>query len=665
MCFDAVADAERTIEFSIDGDENSEYAILNAVAVGAEPAPVVSTVTTEKQQLQYTFNATTTDATARLILSVGKSDTNIRFDNIGMYAGESCGDPSNLPKKADAVIPTDLTRADCPAPPPAVIGKTPPASRNLTLSNNQLNSLFKPQTPFAASNWTLPWNLYTPSEAANNTTGEKFPLIVVLHGGYGSEGADGNVTRDVLRYAVGVQNTGLLLEPSVSNFPAYVVAPHCKMPQAGAVMVDGKTINQPACAFRTNEWASAGGAGFNVQGEPSLAGAAVIELVEHIIDTYDIDPSRIYVTGNSMGGGGTWEVIIRRPDLFAAAVPVSGHTPASRFFENIAKSKMPIWAFAGSNDFVNPVTDTRNAITQIADQNGCAWLTEYTNTGHDDVLWASPYQESELWSWLFAQQLPAKTQEDDTQNNDSSNSSAPASSVEKIGADYEAPKTSTKPTIDGQIESAWDIAPWDAIDVPWLFDDLVPPSSPQDFSGRYKAMWDADKLYVLVEITDDVIRDLQADPVRLYWQDDTVEIFLDENRSGGSHLQGRNNDVNDANAFAYHLSTLGDTVDTYKTERRVFGDEHVQFKRVSVTATKSVWELAITIWGEDYTFEAKQNPVTLTAGKVMGFTLSYIDNDGNNGTKRESFIGSVDTPGHQNNRGFVTADDFGTLQLVD
>jgi len=63
-------------------------------------------------------------------------------------------------------------------------------------------------------------------------------------------------------------------------------------------------------------------------------------------------------------------------------------------------------------------------------------------------------------------------------------------------------------------------------------------------------------------------------------------------------------------------------------------------------------------------FDAETNKaLELAAGKTMGFTMSYIDNDG--GNRRESFIGSVDSPGHQNNRGYLDSSSFGTMTLVD
>jgi len=129
--------------------------------------------------------------------------------------------------------------------------------------------------------------------------------------------------------------------------------------------------------------------------------------LEHVIETYAVDPTRVYITGNSMGGGGTWDFTSRRPELFAAALPVSGHTPAETFLTPIADAKLPVWAFGAENDYTNPYTDTVAAIDLLDQSGGCAWLTTYTGTAHDDALWSSPYLEPEIWSWLFAQSNPS------------------------------------------------------------------------------------------------------------------------------------------------------------------------------------------------------------------------------------------------------------------
>jgi predicted esterase len=281
-------------------------------------------------------------------------------------------------------VPTP--RTECPEAPPAA-SKPPAADRALAVSKDEYKSLIERQTPFEGTRGSLPWHLYTP-EQAKSSPSQRFPLLVVLHGGYGREVEDGNILVDVAQYLLGAAN-GLLTPTHREQYPTYIVFPHCRVGEG--------------CNFGSNEWASVGGANFTPNATPSVSGGTALELVRHVIDTYNIDPSRVYLTGNSMGGGGTWEFVVRNPELFAAALPVSGHTPNSSLFAGIASSKLPIWAFGAERDYTNPYSDTQNAIQQISSQGGCAWLTTYTGAEHDDALWSSPYLEPGLWPWLFAQ----------------------------------------------------------------------------------------------------------------------------------------------------------------------------------------------------------------------------------------------------------------------
>ena len=212
--------------------------------------------------------------------------------------------------------------------------------------------------------------------------------------------------------------------------------------------------------------------------------------------------------------------------------------------------------------------------------------------------------------------------------------------------------------IDGEIESAWDIALWEPIDVPWRGDPqsgtrFKVPDSAEDFSGRYKAMWTPERLYLLVDITDDILNDAHPRPLSNYYNDDTVEIFIDED-NGREVYQGT------GKAYAYHISIFGDVVD-----RNALLNDHIQVV-IKEEGTRYIWEMEIMVVNEDFNiyYDAEtNNAVELSVGKTLGFTASYIDNDG--GSSRESFIGSVDSEGHHENRGYIDSSSFGTLTLVE
>jgi hypothetical protein len=237
----------------------------------------------------------------------------------------------------------------------------------------------------------------------------------------------------------------------------------------------------------------------------------------------------------------------------------------------------------------------------------------------------------------------------------SSRSSSSVSSVSypALPNHYYAPRATIAPVIDGVADAIWSRASWTNIDVFWL--GTQPNPSAEDYSGRYKALWDENYLYLLVDITDDVLYDGVRDPLDRYWEDDTVELFIDEDKSGGDHGYS-------TNAWAYHISTLGDVVDITNSGAKLLND-HITVKRVS-QGSKHLWELRISIYGDDYADWKPVNvPRTLFSGKIMGFSASYIDNDGS--PQRESMMGSVNTQGHKNNQGYLNADVFGSLQLVD
>lgn len=221
------------------------------------------------------------------------------------------------------------------------------------------------------------------------------------------------------------------------------------------------------------------------------------------------------------------------------------------------------------------------------------------------------------------------------------------------GHNYQAARAQTAPVIDGNTSDAcWTSATWYDVNYLWLG---VQPSA-ADFTGRFKVCWGANKLYVIAEITDDVLGDNYPNPTTNYWEDDTWEIFLDENHSGGEH-------ENNYNAFAYHISTLGDNVDSDLGTPRLFNNH------ATVSRTKNgnvyTWEAAFDIYTDAYIYAAgTANPkATLTLGKKMGFAMAYCDNDG--GTSRQSFIGSEDVPGTNKNVAYQNADVFGNLELVE
>ena len=112
-------------------------------------------------------------------------------------------------------------------------------------------------------------------------------------------------------------------------------------------------------------------------------------------------------------------------------------------------------------------------------------------------------------------------------------------------------KAGDAPVIDGRMDEAiWNKSAWHPIDQVWLGE----PVDPSDFEGRFKLCWTVEALYILAEIKDDVLLDQYDDPLELWWDDDCVEVFIDEDNSGGEHQYNHN-------AFAYHVALDGNVVD--------------------------------------------------------------------------------------------------------
>lgn len=218
---------------------------------------------------------------------------------------------------------------------------------------------------------------------------------------------------------------------------------------------------------------------------------------------------------------------------------------------------------------------------------------------------------------------------------------------------YLAPRAIETPIVDGVADDpAWPQAKWRALDNIWLGPEL----SDADFSGRYKIVWTQSKVFLLVEFVDDVLIDTHRNPLEQYWDDDCLEVFIDEDHSGGDHQFNHN-------AFAYHLSLDNQAIDIGTDKQpRVYTD-HV-LSKWRQHGDKVMWEVAIDIYTDAYQDGASDNqPVALTAGKIMGFMLAYCDNDGSE--LREHFVGSEFAAGDHKDRGWIDAGLFGKLELVE
>lgn len=202
----------------------------------------------------------------------------------------------------------------------------------------------------------------------------KYPLVVFLHGA----GERGNDNESQLKW--GVMN--LATDQAMAMHPAFVLAPQCP---ENDTWFNFKDNDEAKCVQLYNNG-------------PSRTMGMVIDLIQKLVKDYPIDKDRIYITGLSMGGFGTFEAIERYPRLFAAAVPVCGGGDMGKA---ASIAHIPIWVFHGSED---PVVDSRyslNMIKALTEAGGHPGFTQYPETGH--FAWLAAYSDPLMWEWLFRQ----------------------------------------------------------------------------------------------------------------------------------------------------------------------------------------------------------------------------------------------------------------------
>jgi len=216
---------------------------------------------------------------------------------------------------------------------------------------------------------------------------------------------------------------------------------------------------------------------------------------------------------------------------------------------------------------------------------------------------------------------------------------------------YMAPFAAAGIQVDGNPQdTAWNDAEWREINYKWLGPDY----SESDFRGRFKIVWTEQRIFLLVEIADDILFDSHRGPLVQYWDDDCLEIFIDEDYSGGDHQFNHN-------AFAYHFSLDNQAIDIGTDEKPHSYSHHVD-SRWQQVGDLLVWEVAIDIYADDYLDGSDDNkPVSLSAGKILGLMVAYCDNDGSE--LRENFIGSESVPHGPKDRGWIDAGLFGKLVL--
>lgn len=201
----------------------------------------------------------------------------------------------------------------------------------------------------------------------------KYPLIVFLHGA-GERGAD---NKSQLLYLP----ESMTQAERRAKFPCFVYAPQCRSEKRWVEVHWGDKQST------------------SMKPKPGGQMRMAIAALEQVLQTEPVDRSRVYLTGLSMGGYGSWELAARLPDLFAAVAPICGGGD-----EATAKvlAPVPIWAFHGDADRAVPVIRSRRMIDAIKAADGNIKYTEYPGVGHNS--WGRAYHDdSGLLDWMFQQ----------------------------------------------------------------------------------------------------------------------------------------------------------------------------------------------------------------------------------------------------------------------
>jgi predicted peptidase len=126
--------------------------------------------------------------------------------------------------------------------------------------------------------------------------------------------------------------------------------------------------------------------------------------VDQLAEQLPVDRHRLYVTGLSMGGYGTWGLLAARPELFAAGVPICGGGETE---QAAVLTEIPIWAFHGDQDAAVPLQRSQEMADAIQQAGGKQIrLTVYPGVGHNS--WSPTYDNPEVYQWLLAQRRPSK-----------------------------------------------------------------------------------------------------------------------------------------------------------------------------------------------------------------------------------------------------------------
>lgn len=267
--------------------------------------------------------------------------------------GEKTPDPQPEPKKD-----------------PEPIVKTDPVVKKQE-SAADIYEVFAQKTFTGSNGLTMPYRLYVPADYdAEKYT---YPVLLFLHGA-GERGDDNTLQ---------LKNAMQLLFDDVESpiYECIVIAPQCAEGNqwVDTPWADGNYLMSLLDESKSNECA--------------------LELLASVEKDYSVNAARRYVMGLSMGGFGTWDMLMRHSEMFAAGIPICGGADPDCAFEVV---DTPIYTFHGTEDTTVPFAGTRDMVQAIRDEGG-ELVNFVAAEGYGHLVWDYAVQYDGLTSWLFSQ----------------------------------------------------------------------------------------------------------------------------------------------------------------------------------------------------------------------------------------------------------------------
>ncbi len=233
-----------------------------------------------------------------------------------------------------------------------------------------LRAMFEPRVYEYKTDVTMPYRLYVPM---NYDSAKKHPVLLYLHGA-GERGNDNFIQfTNLLGTAFGQADNPFK--------DAIVIAPQC--PEGN------QWVNTP--------WAFGDYRVDDVMESNEITMA--LKIFELVTEEFSCDEKRYYVTGISMGGFGTWNILMRHGEKFAGAVPICGGADSTK---GAVVKDIPIWTVHSIDDPVVPVSGTQKMVQAIKDAGGTKII--YTELdGHGHGVWNYTVNSKEIYQWLFKQ----------------------------------------------------------------------------------------------------------------------------------------------------------------------------------------------------------------------------------------------------------------------